>query len=111
MLYIIRKINKYLNKKITKFFFGIITSIYAYKAYKSRNNKNNKDNDDLDNGPEIDINEDDKEEENDNDYKNYEIMKKYCIENDFEFLLFDPKNNNFYFEEENTLKKINFDSY
>ena len=109
-LYFISKINQYLNKKITKFTFGIITTLYAYKS-----NKKNKivieDNEvDIEN---FDLNEDIKEEEkeNNNNYKNYNSMKNYCDKNKYEFLIFDPENNNFYIDNGDDLTQISFDIY
>ena len=107
MLYFIKKINKFLKLKITKFTFGIITTIYAYKKQKNNNGSNNNDNEDI----EEDFDNEKKEEENDNEYKNYNIMKNYCKENNYEFLLFDPKNINFFVDVKKRLKKINFNSY
>ena len=154
MLYFISKINKFLSQKITKFTFGIITTIYAYKSQNKKNkhteinnddknndnndddnnddknndnNDNNKDNNDYknidnndDNNNDDDnndknnddyIKDDKKEEKNDNEYKNYEIMKNHCKENNFEFLIFDPKDNNFYIDKETNLEKIVFNNY
>ena len=58
-----------------------------------------------------DLNEDKKEEDNDNKYKNYDIMKKYCNDNNYEFLIFNPKNNNFYIDNNNNLENIDFHYY
>ena len=108
LLYFISKINKILNKKINEFSFGIITTKNAYDSQK--NNKNNFNNDfELNNND--DINEDKKEEENDIEYKNYNCMKTFCNDNNYEFLIFDPKNNNFYIDKDNNLKKIVFLDY
>jgi len=75
-----------------------------------KNNKNNFNNDfELNNND--DINEDKKEEENDIEYKNYNCMKTFCNDNNYEFLIFDPKNNNFYIDKDNNLKKIVFLDY
>ena len=108
LLYFISKINKILNKKINEFSFGIITTKNAYDSQK--NNKNNFNNDfELNNND--DINDDKKEEENDIEYKNYNCMKTFCNDNNYEFLIFDPKNNNFYIDKDNNLKKIVFLDY
>ena len=109
ILYFISKINKFLNKKITKFSFGIITTINAYFS-------NSKIDFNIDtNYIEINdfaINEDNNKEENDNEYKNYKTMKKHCNENNFEFILFDPKDKIFYIEDEKSdLKIITFNKY
>ena len=95
ILYFISKIYEFLPHKITKFSFGIITTINAYYAQKDKNN-NYIDKNDNDN--EIDnyiINEDEKEEENDKEYKNYEIMKDFCNANNYEFIIFSPNEKNF----------------
>ena len=109
ILYFISEINKFLNKKIKKFSFGIITTINAY----SSNIKNNFNIDS--NYIEIDdfaINENNNKEDNDNEYKNYKSMKKYCNENNFEFILFDPKDKKFYIDDEKSgLNIINFNKY
>jgi hypothetical protein len=52
------------------------------------------------------INENNNKEDNDNDYKNYKIMKKYCNENNFEFIIFAPKEKKFYIDNENN--KLNY---
>ena len=110
-LYFISKINEFLPHKITKYSFGIITTINAYNA---QNNKNNNYIDKNDNNNEIDnynINEDKKEEENDNDYKNYKIMKDFCNANNYEFIIFSPNEKKFYVDEGNNLKNIVFNKY
>ena len=38
-------------------------------------------------------------------------MKNYCNRNNFEFILFDPKDNLFYIDNENKLEKIDFNIY
>ena len=108
-LYFISKINKFLKKKIKYFCFGIITTKNAYDSNINKkpiiDNNYTEEND-------YDINEDDNMEDNDNDYKNYNIMKKYCNNNNFEFILFDPKNKKFYIENEKSdLIDINFKHY
>ena len=111
LLYFISKINNFLNEKITEFSFGIITTKYAYDNQK--NNKNNFNNDyELDNINDI-SDEYKKEEENDTEYKNYNCMKTFCKDNNYEFLIFDPKDNNFYIDNDNdkNLQKIIFDNY
>ena len=111
ILYFISKINKFLPHKITKFSFGIITTINAYYAQIKKNN-NYIDKNDNDN--EIDnyiIKEDEKEEENDNEYKNYEIMKNFCNANNYEFIIFSPKEKKFYVDEGDNLKNIIFNKY
>ena len=112
LLYFISKINMILNQKITKFTFGIITTINAY--YSQKNNNININDNRFDDDFEIDnccTNDDKKEEENDNEYKNYEVMKNYCNKNNFEFLIFDPKDNNFYIDEGDIIENINFNDY
>ena len=90
ILYFISKINKLLSQKITKFSFGIITTINAYNAQSNNNNSIEKN--DNENEADIDvINEDDKEEENDNEYKNFKNMKKFCNVNNYEFIIFFSK--------------------
>ena len=112
ILYFISKINKFLNKKITKFCFGIITTINAYSSniknyFKIDNNNNYIETNDFS------INEDNNKEDNDNEYKNYETMKTHCNENNFEFIIFDPKDKKFYIEDEKNsgLNLINFTKY
>jgi hypothetical protein len=109
ILFFISKINKFLNKKITKFTFSIITTINAYLS--NINNNSNIDN----KYSEINdfaINENNNKEDNDNDYKNYKIMKKYCNENNFEFIIFAPKEKKFYIDNENNkLNYIDFNKY
>ena len=116
LLYFISKINKALNIKITKFTFGIITTINAYKNQINKNIKNDNEFDidiGMDNYDIYDDNKDNKKEENekDNEYKNYYLMKNYCHRNNFEFILFDPKDNLFYIDNENKLEKIDFNIY
>ena len=109
ILYFISKINKFLPQKITKFSFGIITTINAYYAQNNKENKNIDENDnDNDN---YFINEDKKEEENDNEYKNFEIMKNFCNANNYEFIIFSPKDKRFYVNEGDNLKNIAFNKY
>ena len=109
ILYFISKINKFINKKITKFTFGIITTINAYLSNINNNsNINNKYSEIND----FAINENNNKEDNDNDYKNYKIMKKYCNENNFEFIIFAPKEKKFYIDNENNkLNYIDFNKY
>ena len=114
ILYFISKINKYLTQKITKFSFGIITTINAYYAQNNKENKNiyenvndNENDNENDNYP---INEDKKEEENDNEYKNFKIMKNFCNANNYEFIIFSPEEKKFYVDE-GCLKKIVFNQY
>ena len=118
MLYFISKINMFLDQKITKFTFGIITTTYAYNCQKNNNISNN-DNDNNNNN-EIDIennefqadnNKEEKKEENDKDYKNYKTMKNYCKNNNYEFILFNPKDNGFFIDKNDTLEIINFNDY
>ena len=72
-----------------------------------KNNNNNFNNDfEIDNYD--DINNDKKEEENDKEYKNYNSMKTYCNDNNYEFLIFDPKDNKFYIDKDNKLENIDF---
>ena len=108
-LYFINKINKFLKKKITKFTFGIITTIDAY------NSQENSDIETIINDNcfeyEFGINEDKKEEANDKEYKNYNIMKEYCNDNNFEFIIFDPKNTQFYVIKNKILEQIDFSNY
>ena len=141
ILYFISKINKFLSQKITKFSFGIITTKNAYNAQSNednnsiekndnKNDNENKIDDDVinednkeeendnekknDSENEIDndvINEDNKEEENDNEYKNFKIMKNFCNVNNYEFIIFDPKEKKFYIEEDDNLKNIDFNKY
>ena len=111
ILYFISKINKFLSQKITKFSFGIITTINAYYA---QNNKNDNYIEENDNEYEADNyvkNQDKKEEENDNEYKNFKIMKNFCIVNNYEFIIFSPKEKKFYIEEDDNLKNISFNKY
>ena len=67
----------------------------------------------MDNHDIYDDTKDNKKEENekDNEYKNYNKMKNYCNRNNFEFILFDPKDNLFYIDNENKLEKIDFNIY
>ena len=119
ILYFISKINEYLTQKITKFSFGIITTINAYYAQNNKEsnniyeNVNDNENDDEndnenDNYP---INEDKKEEENDNEYKNFKIMKNFCNANNYEFIIFSPEEKKFYVDEGDSLKNIAFNQY
>ena len=114
LLYFISNINNFLNEKITEFSFGIITTKYAYDS-QSENNNNNNINNNFNNDFEIDnyddINDDNKEEENDKEYKNYNSMKNYCNDNNYEFLIFDPKDNYFYIDKDNNLENITFHDY
>ena len=113
--FFIQKINKKLDNKIKKFCFGIITTKEAYDANLKNNNTNNN----IFNNEDFDLNNDDdnyndllgKEEENDNDYKNYKIMKNFCKKNNFEFLIFEPKKYDFYIENDLNLQKIIFNNY
>jgi len=109
LLYFISKINIFLNEKITEFSFGIITTKYAYDSQK--NNSNNNFNYDFEIDNYDDINDDKKEKENDKEYKNYNIMKTYCDDNNYEFLIFDPKGNKFYIDKDNNLENIVFHDY
>ena len=116
ILYFISKVNAALNIKITKFTFGIITTINAYKSQMNKKIKNDNEFDDdigMDNHDIYDDNKDNKKEENekDNEYRNYNKMKNYCNRNNFEFILFDPKDNLFYIDNENKLEKIDFNIY
>ena len=111
LLYFIYKINNFLNEKITEFSFGIITTKYAYDSQKNNNNINNNCNNDFEIDKYDDINEDKKEEENDKEYKNYNSMKTYCNDNNYEFLIFDPKNNKFFIDKDNNLENIVFHDY
>ena len=112
--FFIQKINKKFNKKIQKFSFGIITSKEAYDTnYKNKNKLNNNENFDFDfnnNDNYIDDNLG-KEEENDYNYKNYNIMKNFCKKNNFEFFIFDPKSYDFYIDKDTNLQNINFNIY
>ena len=112
LLYFISKINNLLNEKITEFSFGIITTKYAYD---SQNNNNTTINNNFNNVFEIDnyddISDDKKEEENDKEYKNYNIMKTYCNDKNYEFLIFDPRNNKFYIDKDNNLENVVFHDY
>ena len=106
VLYFISKINAALNINITKFTFGIITTINAYKSQINKNIKiDNEFEDDIgmENHDIYDDNKENKKEQNekDNEYKNYNKMKNYCNRNNFEFILFDPKDNLFYIDNEN----------
>jgi hypothetical protein len=111
--YFISRINKYLDKIITKFSFGIITTTYAFNSQKNKDKSNGFN----DNGNDAEIetyslNDDENKEENDNEYKNYNIMKKYCNENNFEFLLFNPETCEFNIDnDKGSLEKINFNTY
>jgi len=60
--------------KIDKIEFCIITTYNGFKEYKDLNNNKSK---------------------NERKYKNFEIMKKYCEENKFIFLIFNPKNSEY----------------
>ena len=80
ILYFISKINKLLKKQITKFSLGIITTINAY--YSNLNNNINVDDEYID-IDDFNIIENSKKEENENEYKNYKIMKNHCYENNF----------------------------
>ena len=116
MLYFISKINMFLDKKITKFTFGIITTTYAYNCQKNNNISNNdNDNDnviDMENNElQSDNNKEEKKEENDKDYKNYKTMKNYCKNNNYEFILFNPKDNGFFIDKNDTLEIIDFNNY
>ena len=111
ILYFISKINEYLTQKITKFSFGIITTINAYYAQNNKENKNFYENvNDNDNDNYL-INEDKKEEENDNEYKNFKIMKNFCNANNYEFIIFSPEEKKFYVDEGDYLKDIAFNKY
>ena len=57
MLYFISKINMFLDKKITKFTFGIITTTYAYNCQKNNNISNNDNDNNNDNEIDIENNE------------------------------------------------------
>jgi hypothetical protein len=75
ILYFISKVNAALNIKITKFTFGIITTINAYKSQMNKKIKNDNEFDDdigMDNHDIYDDTKDNKKEENekDNEYKN-----------------------------------------
>ena len=117
ILYFINKINNKLGIKITKYCFGIITTKYAFDANNKNNNKESNINDGdyfYDNIFDDDINIENgnsKEEENDNTYKNYYKMKQFCESNNYEFIIFDPRDNQFYIEEKKQLKKINFNTF
>ena len=115
LLYFISKINNFLNEKITEFSFGIITTKYAYDSQKKDKDNNNNINNNFNNDCEIDIyddiSDDKKEEENDKEYKNYNSMKTFCNNNYYEFLIFDPKDNQFYIDKDNNLKNITFHNY
>ena len=113
LLYFISKINNFLNEKITEFSFGIITTKYAYDSQKKDNNNNinNIFNNDCEIDIYDDISDDKKEEENDIEYKNYNSMKTYCNNNYYEFLIFDPKDNKFYIDNDNNLINITFHNY
>ena len=114
--FFIQKINKKLDNKIKKFCFGIITTKEAYDANLKNNNTNNNifNNEDFDNNNDDDDDYNDllgKEEENENEYKNYKIMKNFCKKNNFEFLIFEPKKYDFYIENDLNLQKIIFNNY
>ena len=114
MLYFISKINMFLDKKITKFTFGIITTTYAYDCQKNNNISNNDNDNEIDienNEFQADNNKEEKKEENDNDYKNYTTMKNYCNNNNYEFILFNPKDKGFFIDNNNTLEIIDFNDY
>ena len=110
-LYFISKINNFLDEKITEFSFGIITTKYAYDSQKNNNNINNNFNNDFEVDNYVDMNDDKKEEENDKEYKNYNSMKTYCNDNNYEFLIFDPINSKFYIDKKNNLENIAFHDY
>ena len=112
-LYFINKINKFLDEKITEFSFGIITTKYAYDNQTKNNiiNNDNNFNDELEIDNYEDINNDKKEDEKDNEYKNYNIMKKFCNDNKYEFLIFDPNNNKFFIDKNENLEIIDFHDY
>ena len=112
-LYFINKINKFLDEKITEFSFGIITTKYAYDSQTKNNiiNNDNNINDELEIDNYDDINNDKKEEEKDNEYKNYNIMKTFCNDYKYEFLIFDPINNNFFIDKNKNLENIVFHDY
>ena len=110
ILYFISKINEYLTQKITKFSFGIITTINAYNEQNNKENKNIFENDDNENDNYL-IDEDKKEEENDNEYKNFKIMKNFCNANNYEFIIFSPEEKEFYVDEGDCLKNIAFNKY
>ena len=107
-LYFISKINKFLDEKITEFSFGIITTKYAYDSQTKnniiKNDNNNNFNYELEIDNYDDINNNKKEEEKDNEYKNYNIMKKFCNDNKYEFIIFDPINNNFFINKNENLE-------
>ena len=114
--YFIKKIDKYLGIKIQQYSFGIITSKDGYDAnkYKFENienenkSKESKENDYI----EISIDENLFGENCEKTYKNYIIMKDYCKDNFFEFIIFDKNNKNFYLHgEDNNLQAINFTQY
>ena len=112
-LYFISKINKLLDEKITEFSFGIITTKYAYDSQTKNNiiNNDNNFNDELEIDNYEDINNDKKEDEKDNEYKNYNTMKKFCNDNKYEFLIFDPINNSFFINKNENLENIVFHDY
>ena len=114
-LYFISKINKFLDEKITEFSFGIITTKYAYDSQTKNNIIKNDNNNNFYHELEIDnyddINNDKKEEEKDNEYKNYNIMKKFCNDNKYEFIIFDPINNSFFINKDENLENIAFHDY
>ena len=114
-LYFISKINKFLDEKITEFSFGIITTKYAYDSQTKnniiKNDNNNNFNYELEIDNYDDINNNKKEEEKDNEYKNYNIMKKFCNDNKYEFIIFDPINNSFFINKNENLENIVFHDY
>ena len=103
LIYFIEKIEKQYNFKIDELYFGIITSKEGYiKNYGEKKDIEKKYEDNIVlNGENLE-----------KSYKNYKIMKKYCEDNFFEFLIFDKNNRTFSIHNNNDiLMAINFLEY
>ena len=108
--YFIKKLKLEFGVDIKQYVFGIITSKSGYdKNKKIKMNKNEKENSNLINNIFYTIdNNEDLEENLDKSYKNYYIMKEFCANNNYEFIIFDKNTKKSFIQEKENLIDFNF---
>ena len=105
--YFIKQIYLYYGIKISQYTFGIITTKSGYDKFNNNNDEIKKDENKQNDDEEYFMGEN-----YNNKYKNYPIMKEFCKDNNFEFLLFDRNEKKFYsFDNDDKLQVVELMTY
>ena len=115
--YFLEKIKFELGIDIKKYVFGIITTKNGYDSYIEKIKCGDKNMDDEDYKKNIDdktyYNKDNDEDIESGEclekgYENYKTMKKFCEENDYEFIIFDKNTKKSFIQQNNSLIDFNY---